>query len=485
VSPKLTLNIGVRYELYTQPVDARDRGGLYDIATHRIAIPGKDGYSRSIVDGDHNNIAPRFGLAYSVTRKFAIRSGAGVFYARRDQNTQVTHIGANIPNVPTIPFPIISASDTVAPPVTLHTPIAVSPIDPTFSQFTPQSPLAFTFRTPAFHNSNDPFVYQWHLALEYELARDLAVAASYSGSKGSDLVNRRNLNQIPIEYGLAGHTSQSDRFFPNINGTMGYDAATGISNYNALNLRLEKRHSSGMDFLVNYTWSKSLDNGGGTMAWAQNGGTTIPLDSYNVHKERSYAELDVPHVFVASYGYELPFGPGKHWLGGKGPAGYVLGGWQINGITALRSGFVTDIRSTRVATNIFATTNVPDIVLGQSLYLPNKSVDGYFNPAAFSEPVQVRAANGAPIPLFGDAARRVGRGPGSVNFDVSLFKNFQVRERMRAQFRAEAFNVSNTPSFFLPAASSSTLAIGNQGFGKLTSSSATGRQLQFGLKLSF
>jgi hypothetical protein len=82
------------------------------------------------VDGDHNNIAPRFGLAYSVTRKFAIRSGAGVFYARRDQNTQVTHIGANIPNVPTIPFPIISASDTVTPPVTLHTPIAVSPIRP-------------------------------------------------------------------------------------------------------------------------------------------------------------------------------------------------------------------------------------------------------------------------------------------------------------------------------------------------------------------
>jgi hypothetical protein len=328
-------------------------------------------------------------------------------------------------------------------------------------------------------------VYQWHLALEYELARDLEVAASYSGSKGSDLVNRRNLNQIPIEYGLAGHTSQSDRFFPNINGTVGYDAATGINNYNALNLRLEKRHSSGVDFLVNYTWSKSLDNVAEPWLGRRTAALRFRWIPNNVHKERSYAELDVPQVFVASYGYELPSGPGKHWLGGKGPAGYVLGGWQINGITALRNGFVTDIRSTRVATNLFATTNVPYIVLGQSLYLPNKSVDGYFNPAAFSEPIVARSTNGAPIPLFGDAARRVGRGPRSVNFDVSLFKNFQIRERIRAQFRAEAFNVSNSPTFFLRATSSSILAIGNQGFGKLTSSSATGRQLQFGLKLSF
>ena len=487
LTPQLTLNLGLRYELYTQPVDARDRGGLYDIATRQIAIPGKNGYTRAIVDGDHNNISPRFGFAYALTRKFTIRAGTGVFYARRDQNTQVTHIGANIPNVPLVAFPVISATDTLTPPVTIHTPLQVNPLDPTFSLFTPRSPLAFTFRTPDFHNVPNPYVYQWNLALEYELARDLAVAASYSGSKGSRLVNRRNLNQIPIELGLAGFTGQADRYFPNINGTMGYDAAIGISNYNALNLRLEKRVGSGLDFLLNYTWSKALDNGGGTMAWAQNGGTTIPLDSYNVRKERSYGTLDVPHVFVASYGYELPFGPRKPWLSGRGPVAYLFGGWQVNGITALRSGFVTDIRSTRVAGNnqLFATTNVPDMALGQSIYLPNRSVDGFFNPAAFTEPIQLRNTRGVPITVFGNAARRVGRGPGSVNFDFSLFKNFPIGERAQAQFRAEAFNISNTPTFFLPSANNSTLAIGNQGFGKLSSSSATGRQIQFGLKFSF
>ena len=188
-----------------------------------------------------------------------------------------------------------------------------------------------------------------------------------------------------------------------------------------------------------------------------------------------------------SYGYELPFGAGKHWMNHKGATGFVLGGWQVNGITSLRGGFPTDIRSSRIAAGnqLFATINVPDLVLGQSLYLPNRGVDGYFNPAAFTDPGQVRSVTGVPITLFGNAARRVGRGPGSTNFDFSLFKNFRVRERVNAQFRAEAFNLTNTPTFFLPSASNPALSLGSPNFGKLSASSATGRQIQFGLKVSF
>ena len=128
---------------------------------------------------------------------------------------------------------------------------------------------------------------------------------------------------------------------------------------------------------------------------------------------------------------------------------------------------------------------MPDRVSGESIYLPNKSVDGYFNPAAFKDPGQVRSVTGVPITLFGNSARRVGRGPGSTNFDFSLFKNFRIRERGNVQFRAEAFNLTNTPTFFLPSASNAALSYGSPSFGKLASSSATGRQIQFGLKLSF
>jgi outer membrane receptor protein involved in Fe transport len=488
ISRRLTLNIGIRYDLFTQPVDDRDRGGLFDLRTGRNVIPGKNGFSRAIVNGDHNNFAPRLGFAFNATPKLTIRSGAGIFFSRKEQNQGVTQIGANIPNSPTVLFPVISASGTVTPPVTLSSPIALGPSDPTFAGITAANPVSFNTRAPDFLNVPAPYVAQWNLSLQYALKQDLMMEVSYSGTKGTKLIARANLNQIRLEDALAGRTSQADRPYPHINNTVGIDAAIANNIYNALNVRLEKRYRSGLAFMANYTWSKNLEsNGNGDSSFAQNGGTTLPIDSYNLQKERSYAPLDVPHVFNFNSAYELPFGASKRWLNHKGPVNWVLGGWQINGILSKRAGFPTDIRSARIASGnqMYATLNVPDRVPGVSMYLDNPGVDGYFNPAAFVDPQQVRNAKGTLITLFGNSARRVARGPGSVNVDFSLFKNFRPTERVNVQFRAEAFNLSNTPTFTLPSASSQALTIGNPNFGKLGSSSATGRQLQAGLKLSF
>src|SRR6266478_278046 len=123
ISSRLTINMGVRYELYTQPVDARDRGGLFDATAGVFVIPGKNGFSRAIVDGDHNNFAPRLGFAYSVSRKWTIRSGGGIFFSRREQNNGVTQLGANIPNTPALFFPVVNAGATITPPVTISSPI--------------------------------------------------------------------------------------------------------------------------------------------------------------------------------------------------------------------------------------------------------------------------------------------------------------------------------------------------------------------------
>ena len=174
--------------------------------------------------------------------------------------------------------------------------------------------------------------------------------------------------------------------------------------------------------------------------------------------------------------------------------GKVVGGWQVNTILTLRGGFPTDIR-TNVLPPIFNTFNVADRVIGQPMVLSNASVDAYFNPAAFSVPGTIPSVTGAPIQEFGNAARRVARGPGSTNADLSIFKNTSISERFLLQFRAELFNFTNTPTFFLPAANSPTLTcIGapgsacnsnNPSFGKLSSGTATGRQIQFGLKLYF
>ncbi|MGI8991606.1 MAG: hypothetical protein ACR2I2_18740 [Bryobacteraceae bacterium] len=246
---------------------------------------------------------------------------------------------------------------------------------------------------------------------------------------------------------------------------------------------------------MNYTIQKNLESGGaGPDAYSQNGGTSIAMDTYNLSLERSYAPIDVPQIFSGSAAYELPFGPGKQWLTRGGFSGKAIGGWQLNTIVTLRGGFPSDIR-TNVLPPVFNTFNVADRVAGQPLLLPNAGVDGYFNPAAFTVPGIVTGATGAPVQLFGNSARRVARGAGSRNADVSVFKNTRFGERAMLQFRAEFFNFTNTPTFFLPAANSPTLTcIGTPGsacnannpsFGKLSSGSATGRQIQFGLKLYF
>ena len=488
ISSRLTMNAGIRYDLYTQPVDARDRGALFDSRTGYMALPGKDGFSRAIVRPDHNNWAPRLGFAYAATRKFTVRSGAGIFYSRREQNNGVTQIGANIPNTPAILFPVVSATGTLAPPVTLNSPIVAGPTDPKFAGITAANPVSFTTRAPEFGNVPVPYSGEWNFSMQYQLRENLAVEASYSGLKGTKLISRRNLNQIRFEDALAGRTGQADRPYPTINNSVGIDAAISNSMYNAMNLRMEKRYSSGFAFMINYTWSKNIEsNGNGDSSYNQNGGTTLPLDAYNLSRERSYAPLDVPHVVNFNYGYQLPLGAGKTWLNQKGPLNWIFGGWQINGIATYRSGFPTDIRSSRVAAanQMYATLNLPDRVQGVSMYLPNKGVDGYFNPAAFADPQSVRNNKGNPITLFGNAARRVGRGPTSKNLDFSLFKNVRIRERANVQFRAEAFNLTNSPTFFLPSANTPGLTLGSANFGKLSSSSATGRQLQMGLKLSF
>ena len=492
----LTLNLGVRYELFTQPVDARNLGSLFNVVTGQYALPGKGGYSRAIVDGDHNNFAPRIGFAWQALPKLVLRGGYGIFYGERDQNQQVTQFSGNLPNVPVVSLPSISATKTVAPPYTINTPIAVLPADPSLASFTAANPFVGTIRSQGFHDARDPMLHQFNFDIQYQMTTSLLLEASYSGAIGRDLSSLFiNENQIPFSQALKGLNTQANRPFPYINGVVIPTFSTASNNYNSANFRLEKRYSSGLALLVNYTIQKNLESGGaGPDAYSQNGGTSIAMDTYNLSRERSYAPIDVPQMFSGSALYDLPIGPGKRWLSSGGVSGKVFGGWQVNTIVTLRGGFPSDIR-TNVLPPIFNTFNVADRISGQPMVLSNAGVDGYFNPAAFSVPGTVASATGAQIQEFGNSARRVARGPGSTNADLSIFKNTNITERYMLQFRAEFFNFTNTPTFFLPAANSPTLTcIGapgsacnsnNPSFGKLSSGTATGRQIQFGLKLYF
>ena len=167
---------------------------------------------------------------------------------------------------------------------------------------------------------------------------------------------------------------------------------------------------------MNYTIQKNIEfRGSGPDSYTQNG-TSIAMDTYNLSREKSVAPIDVPQTFTASGGYALPFGQGRRWSS-KGVAGKIIGDWQLNGIVTLRGGFPTDIR-TNVIPPIFNTFNVPDSVPGQPLLLPNAGVNGYFNPNAWTVPGTVPSVTGAPIQLYGTAAQRAARGPGSRNLGL-------------------------------------------------------------------
>jgi len=498
LSKKLTLNLGFRYDLYTQPIDIRDRGGLFDLDKSRFAVPGKDGYSRAIVDGDHNNVGPRAGFAYQAGRRWVMRGGYGIFYGLRDQNQEVTQIAGNNPNTPALIAPVVNAARTVLPPYTINTPVQAGPTATTLEAFSATSPLTRTIRSQGFHDARFPMLEQYNFSLQFQPAEALLIETSYQGARGRDLATLFiNVNQVPFEFAIDGRNVQSRRPYPMVNGVVIPTFSKAKSNYNAFNLRVEKRHRNGLNFLANYTWQKNMEEGGsGPSSFTQNGGTSIALDSYNLSRETGLAPIDVAHIFNVSYGYELPWGPGQRWLSGNGALGKLVGGWQVNGITTLRGGFPTDIRTNRLPP-IFNTFNVPDRVKGEPIQVTSgRGPDKFFNPAAFRVPGTTPSTTGAPIQLFGDSARRVARGPGSVNFDFSLFKQVNLTERMRLQFRAEAFNLTNTPTFSLASSNSPSMTcIGrtpgsacndnNSEFGKLSGAQATGRQLQFGLKFLF
>ena len=498
VTQRLTINLGVRYDLYTQPIDLRDRGGLFDLDKVRFAVPGKDGYSRAIVDGDHNNIGPRIGVAYQLKRRWVMRGGYGIFYGLRDQNQEVTQIAGNNPNTPALIAPVVSASRTVAPPYTINTPVQAGPSTTTLEAYSAAAPLTRTIRSQGFHDARFPMLHQYNFSIQFQPVESLLIETSYQGAQGRDLATLFiNVNQVPFEYALNGRNVQANRPYPMVNGTVIPTFSKATSNYNAFNLRVEQRYRSGLNYLLNYTWQKNLEEGGsGPSAFTQNGGTSIAMDSYNLPREKGLAPIDVGHTFSISYGYELPWGAGKRWLSGNKVASAIVGGWQVNGITTMRGGFPTDIRTNRLPP-IFNTFNVPDRVKGVPMQVQDgRGPDRFFNPDAFRVPGTTPSTTGAPIQLFGDASRRVVRGPGSVNFDMSIFKQFRFAEKWVVQFRAEAFNVTNTPTFTLPSSNSPSMTcIGrapgsacndnNPEFGKLSGASATGRQLQFGLKLAF
>ncbi len=255
-----------------------------------------------------------------------------------------------------------------------------------------------------------PVLHQSNVSIQYEPVSNWLLALTVTKALGRDLASGWfNRNSLPFQAALEGRNRQADRPFPHINGWTIESGSWGASDYSSVSMKLERRFAKGFTVLANYTIAKNIENLGSGVCNFSQYTTTIVLDNYSPQREKTVAPLDVPQVLNVSYLYELPWGIGKQWLN-QGILARVLGNWQLNGITTLRSGFPGEVL-TNVQPPVFSNFNVPDRVSGVNMYL-GRGVDGYLNPDAFQVPGTARSVAGNPIQMYGNSSRGPVRGPG-------------------------------------------------------------------------
>ena len=450
ITPRLTLNGGLRYEYNSPPVDAEDRANIYDVATGSLVRVGTNGVPRSGFEADKNNFAPRVGFAWSVGERTVLRGGYGVYY---DQSP-LAPAEALYFNSPffdnNVFFPLLGL------PLTVNNPF------PSFFPFAlPDSALSIQ------RDLRTGYMQHWNFNVEQQLGEKNVVEVAYVGSKGTKLLTARDINQPQpsiLPPGLP-FVPRPNPQFDDINLL----ESRANSNYHALQARFQRRMTRGFSTLASYTWSKSLDDASNFFTSA--GDPNFPQNSYNVAAERGRSNFDVAHRLSVSYSYALPFRRSGDDLKAK-----FVNGWETFGILTLQSGrpftvaLLSEIDNSGTGRSIlgFGNNDRPNLVGNPELSDPTP--DRWFNTNAF--------AFSAPG-TFGNAGRNILDGPGYQSFNMALVKNTHFTETVNLQFRAEAFNFFNHPNFNLP-----DNFLGSPSFGRI-SSARDPRHIQFGLKLLF
>jgi len=454
VSKNLTLDIGLRYELYTT-VKPRYAGGAsnYDPATNSLLVAGigEIGLSTN-VDVDPNNFAPRFGFSYRMGQKSVLRGGYGIsYYTGRYGFTGGTlstqfPVLYNIQIGVTGDFVVDGSFDT----------LPVVPIIeiPSSGRISPAPNQAF-FVIPK--NNRYPYVQSFNLTYQRELGRSVTWDVGYVGSLGRKLQYNRELNAAAPGTGTAGMP---------LNQRFGRTASTqerghGINNnYNSLQTNLNKRFANGLAFTVAYTFSKALDVGSDQPGFVNN---------LNLAANYGLANFDRKHMLNVSHLYELPFGPGKTYLK-EGPLSWILRKWQLNGIFRAVSGTPVDIVADATPCNCPGNGNRADFLTPVQYLYGRGPGQFWFDRSSFAAPSANR---------WGTGGRNVVRGPGFTNYDFSVFRSFAVRERMKLEFRSEFYNLTNTPRWGNPAGN-----VNSGTFAQIISASGE-REIQFALRLLF
>ena len=460
VTDRLTLNLGIRWDYRSVPYEKSNKmfwiddqntaGGLCfadkTLLTDGIAPAGNGFYRycgrRNPADGSKTPFAPRLGFAYRPDflggNKTVIRGGYGIFFDS-SETREIDDSGDLYPfvvraNVSPAIQPVTKLTDSLFPPVTLH---SVTPaIDG--QQF-----IAVIISD---HPIN-PYVQQWQLSVQHELAKNTTLEASYVGNKGTHNLDRININQpyAPTNPALcqadptAGDCPVGDRTpYVNFVGDTTLNSSwTGWSNYNAGNLKLEHR-AADLALVAVYTYAKDMDDKSAAAGVGATNSYNGHLDDHNPKLDYAPSDFNVGQRFVTSYVWNLPFGHGKKYLGGVNKAADIaVGGWEITGIATFQKGFPFSI----LANDTYSLLSAPNQranVIGNPFSGPQKHRTNWFNTAAYQQPLA-----GA----FGNSGRNSITGPGISNWDMGVAKNVRVGDRANFQLRVEGFNVFNHTQF--------------------------------------
>jgi hypothetical protein len=312
-----------------------------------------------------------------------------------------------------------------------------------------------------------PYSDQWNVGVQHQLSQNTVLSLTYVGAHSLQL-NLGGYKNTAVTPGPGDDATVASRQpYPYIHPTF-YDKSIGQSKYNAFQFQLQQRSTKGLTYLISYTRSKSMDVGCSGSFGAEGCEVQFP---YNLNLDRSVSGFDVPNVFSGSAVYEIPVGKGRSYSTGNKYLDYIVGNWQIGGIVTFYSGVPFDVTvSNGNLANTGNTVERANLVLADP-YAPNKGPNLWLNPAAFATP--------APF-TYGTLGRNSLRSESTKNLDLSLVRRFPVTENSGFEFRADSFNLTNTPIFATP-----NHVLGNRNFGVITSTRNTPRQLQFALKFIF
>lgn len=479
LTPNLTLNLGLRYEYNTWPVDSRNQLTSFDPVSGKFVVGHKKGQdpdlaaqelaplawrlfrdymvraeevdlpNRTLRFPDKNDWGPRIGLAYrpQFLKSTVVRIGYGIFYSLINGNNNSDLTATSIPWI------ISQSANNALPVPSLNNRNLFVPFDAPGAAEPNIQPINYDPR------SRTPYFQEWNFSIQRQLNPSTSLDVAYVGNKRTRLETRVPFNRAWAPGpGPVGPRRQ----FPELGE--GYRVQhIANSNYNALQVKLEKMYSNGLALLASYTLAKSID------VSSSDYGSGVQ-DMNNLRAERAVSNFDYPQRLSVGYVYGLPFGKGRRYMtGAPTVVDYILGGWETAGIVTMQSGAPFTVTSGRDRANVGGGSQRPNRI--RSGEIDNPTLDRWFDTNAFVMP---------DLYTFGNSGRNILRTDGLTVWDASLMKNFAIREGMRLQFRAEFFNALNHPDFGTPTAN-----LSSRNFGRVFGTRTSPRIGQFALKLIF